>query len=282
MQTRDMKVDDPLDDFPARQLEFDGVTKKVYVSGTGPAVIVMHEMPGISPPVARFARWVREAGFTVYMPSLFGRDGAVVGAEEGGATFERVCVSAEFNALSGGRSSPVTGWLRALARLAHAECGGPGVGAVGMCFTGNFGLTMMLEPAVIAPILCQPALPLNEPDGLEISPAELRLARSRMEREDLNVIAFRFRDDPFCRAVRFEAYEKALGDRFVGHVIPDEAANRDLAPFFAQFVPSPHSVVTQNLIDRAGEPTARARAEMLAFLDMRLHRGAQAPAASPS
>ena len=122
-----------------------------YVAGSGPAVIVMAEMPGISPQVVRFARWVRDAGFTVYMPSLFGRDGAVPTAEEGIAVFQRACVSAEFRALAGNASSPVTQWLRALARLAHAECGGRGVGAIGMCFTGNFALTMMLEPAMLAP-----------------------------------------------------------------------------------------------------------------------------------
>jgi len=137
MATRDMKVDDSLDDFAAGDMTFDGVTKKIYVAGQGPAVIVMAEMPGISPHVARFARWVRDAGFTVYMPSLFGRDGAVPGAEEGTEIFQQACVNAEFNALAGGRSSPVTIWLRALARHAHQECGGPGVGAIGMCFTAK-------------------------------------------------------------------------------------------------------------------------------------------------
>lgn len=96
MPTRSMKKDDPLEDFTRRDVTFDGIGKAVYVAGAGPAVIVMSEMPGISPHVARFARWVREAGFTVYMPSLFGRDGAVPGAEEGAAILQRACVSAEF------------------------------------------------------------------------------------------------------------------------------------------------------------------------------------------
>src|SRR5438270_13124238 len=156
-----MHEDDPLDDFVAREITLDGVAKKVYVAGTGPAVIVMAEMPGISPHVARFSRWVRDAGFTVLMPSLFGRDGAVPSAEEGTEVFRRACVSAEFRAFAANESSPVTRWLHALARLAHAECGGPGVGAIGMCFTGNFALTMMLEPAMLAPVLSQPALPLD-------------------------------------------------------------------------------------------------------------------------
>src|SRR5438046_10268604 len=112
MPSRKLNEDDPLDDFEHRQIVLDGVNKVVYVAGTGPAVIVMAEMPGISPQVARFARWVREAGFTVYMPSLFGRDGAVPMAEEGSAALERACVSAEFRALVGGASSPVTQWPR--------------------------------------------------------------------------------------------------------------------------------------------------------------------------
>jgi dienelactone hydrolase len=89
MSGRSMKEDDPLEDFAPREITLDGVTKRVYVAGSGPAVIVMSEMPRISPHVARFARWVRDAGFTVYMPSLFGRDGAVPGAEEGAAVFDR-------------------------------------------------------------------------------------------------------------------------------------------------------------------------------------------------
>ena len=147
------------------------------------------------------ARWVRDAGFTVYMPSLFGRDGAVPDAEEGTAIFQRACVSAEFRALAANESSPVTKWLRALARFAHGECGGPGVGAIGMCFTGNFALTMMLEPSMLAPVLSQPSLPLNDPAGIEIAPDEVAEAvRERLEREDLTVLAYRFAGDKFCMA----------------------------------------------------------------------------------
>ena len=156
----------------------------------------MSEMPGISPHVARFARWARDAGFTVYMPSLFGRDGAVPDAEEGTAVFRQACVSAEFRAFAANQSSPMTQWLRALARLAHQQCGGPGVGAIGMCFTGNFALTMMLEPSMLAPVLSQPSLPLKDPAGLEIAPEDIRAVRERLEREDLTVLAYRFEGDP--------------------------------------------------------------------------------------
>lgn len=100
MSQPNLQQNDPLTDFEPRTTTLDGVTKTVYVGGTGPAVIVMTEMPGISPHVARFARWVRDAGFTVYMPSLFGTDGAVPTAKEGIAVLQRACVSAEFRALA--------------------------------------------------------------------------------------------------------------------------------------------------------------------------------------
>jgi dienelactone hydrolase len=270
MPNRNMHVDDPLEDFARREITLESVAKRVYVAGSGPAVIVMTEMPGISPYVARFARWVREAGFTVYMPSLFGRDGAVPGAEEGVEVFRRACVSAEFRALAANQTSPVTHWLRALARFAHQECGGPGVGAIGMCFTGNFALTMMLEPAMLAPVLSQPALPLNDPAGLEIAPEDIKAVRDRLEREDLTVMAYRFAGDRFCTAERFAAYAQALGERFIGRVLADSAANTDVAPFFAQRVGCPHSVVTAHLIDEAGQPTIAARDEILAFFAQRL------------
>jgi dienelactone hydrolase len=270
MPKRSMKQDDPLEDFKRQEIALDGVAKVVHVAGTGPAVIVIHEMPGISPHVARFARWVRDAGFTVYMPSLFGRDGANASADEGAAVFQRACVSAEFRALAANQSSPVTMWLQALARLAHQECRGPGVGAIGMCFTGNFALTMMLEPSMLAPVLAQPSLPLDDPAGLEIAPDEIRAVRQRLERDDLTVLAYRFEGDKFCRAQRFAAYSKALGKRFIGRVLPDSAANSDLAPFFERYVTTPHSVVTAHLIDEAGQPTITARDEILSFFTRRL------------
>jgi len=271
-----------LEDFRRREIAFDGVFKRFFVAGRGPAVMVMSEMPGISPEVARFARWVRDAGFAVYMPSLFGRDGAVPGVREGGAVFKRACVSAEFRALASGQSSPVTQWLRALARLARQECGGRGVGAIGMCFTGNFALTMMLEPAMLAPVLSQPSLPLNDPAGLEIAPEDIRAVRDRLERDDLTVLAYRFAGDRFCRAERFAAYAAALGDRFVGRVLPDSAANTDPAPFFAVRVACPHSVVTAHLIDEAGQPTIAARDEILAFFARRLLPDAGEPRSAAS
>jgi len=270
MPTRSVNEDDRLEDFDARNIELNSTAKTVYVAGSGPAVIVMAEMPGISPEVARFARWVRDDGFTVYMPSLFGRDGTVPDAKEGAAVFQKACVSAEFRAFAANESSPVTIWLRALAQFAHKECGGPGVGAIGMCFTGNFALTMMLEPSMLAPVLSQPSLPLNDPAGLESAPQELAAIRERLDREDLTVLAYRFAGDRFCTSQRFAAYAEALGTRFVSRVLPDSAANPQTASFFSRHVACPHSVVTAHLIDETGQPTIAARDEILAFFRLRL------------
>ena len=164
----------------------------------------------------------------------------------------------------------MTQWLRGLARFAHAECGGRGVGAIGMCFTGNYALLMMLEPAMLAPVLSQPALPLDKPEAVESPPDELAAIRARLDRDDLTVLAYRFEGDLICRAQRRAAYSGALGDRFVSRTLPDSAANADVSPFFAKYVPYPHSVVTQHLIDEAGQPTILARNEILAFFRHRL------------
>src|SRR4029434_9047307 len=133
--------------------------------------------------------------------------------------------------------SPGCALLRALPPHAHPLCGGKGVGAIGMCFTGNFALSLMLEPAVRAPVLSQPSLPIGSKDVLHIAPDELAAVKERMVRDDLTVLAFRFAGDAFCRAERFAAYQAALGDRFVGRVLPDECAMKGTAM-------RPHSVGT--------------------------------------
>jgi len=261
-----LNTDDPLSDFEAREVTLEEKTKRVYVSGDGPAVIVMHEVPGISPHVARFARWVREAGFTVYMPSLFGRDGAVPEAQEGGEVFQRVCISREFHVMGGGKTSPVVSWLRALAAMASNECGGSSVGAVGMCFTGNFAISMMIEPMMKAAVACQPSLPLDTPSAIEMSDEDAAAIAERLEREDLTVKGYRFEGDKFCMAARFATYRKHFGDHFDGQELPDGSANTETSPFFAAHITTPHSVVTQHLVDSEGEPTTEAKNEIIDYL----------------
>jgi dienelactone hydrolase len=268
--TGQVPLSDDLTDFEPRVFDHEGDERTVYVTGTGPAVVVMPEMPGISPDVARFARWVRDAGFAVYLPSLFGIDGAYPTTELGGPIMKRACVSAEFRAFAGGGTSPIATWLQALARQAHRERGGPGVGAVGMCFTGNFALSMTLDPSVIAPVVNHPSLPLDDPAALELSPQDAERIRRRFEEGDLRAIGYRFDNDRWCTGQRFAAYEALLGARFDGRVIPGEVANPSPPPFFRDLVGTPHSVVTAHLVDAEGHPTVRARDEIIGFLSERL------------
>ncbi|NML51809.1 dienelactone hydrolase [Streptomyces sp. R302] len=276
MTDRKKQLDDPLDDFSCRVVEVEGVGKRVYVTGAGHAVVLMPEMPGISPDVARFARWIRGAGFSVYVPSLFGVDGAYPLAEAAGTVVRRACVSAEFRAFAGGGTSPVVAWLRGLARVAHAERGGIGVGAVGLCFTGNFALSMTLEPAVVAPVVNHPSLPLDDPAGIELGAEDAVAVAERVRRDGLKVLAYRFEGDRWCTGRRFAAYRALLGEAFDGRVLPAEAANPDPPPFFREVVGCAHSVVTAHLVDSAGHPTVRARDEIIAFLAERLSPPAEA------
>src|SRR5207237_227488 len=101
---------------------------------------------------------------------------------------------------------------------------------------------------------------------------ELAAVRDRLERENLSVMAYRFDADRYCTAQRFAAYAAALGERFVGRVLPASAANPDPPPFFAKVVASPHSVVTAHLVDEAGHPTLAPRDEILAFFARRLNQ----------
>ena len=165
----------------------------------------------------------------------------------------------EFRAFGSGASSPVARWLRALAGMAHEESGGVGVGAIGMCFTGNFALSMMLEPAMLAPVLAQPSLPLDDPAGLEIAADELRQVAARLERVDLTVLGYRFEGDAFCRASARGLCPGAWFPLRRPRASDASASDDPRPPFFDRHVPRPHSVVTVGLVDRAGNrPLLRA------------------------
>jgi dienelactone hydrolase len=242
-------------------------TRDVYRKGSGPAVIVIHEMPGLHPEVLPFADRLAEAGMTVFLPVLFGAPGRPATHPASALTMlSGMCVRFEFNAWRAGRSSPIVDWLRALARKAHANCGGRGVGAVGMCFTGGFALAMMTEPAVVAPVLSQPSLPLGKKNaaGVDASSAEVACAKRRFVEEDLSMIGLRFKGDPFVPDARFETLKREFGERFEAI----ELEPKDARPGGLKH---PHSVLSINLKDEG--PTKAAEQRVIAFF--RERTGAQ-------
>lgn len=211
-----------LESWTAGQHTHDGVTHPTYRKGTGPGVIVIHEIPGITPEVIGFAEEVVEAGFTVVLPHLFGRPETPMNPLSLGKALTQVCVSREFTKLATGETTPVAGWLRSLARELHGELGGPGVGALGMCFTGGFALAMMVDPAVAAPVLAQPSAPFAVSPGrsrdLNLSPADLATVKERAA-SGCEVLGLRYRQDPAI-GKRFERLTEEIGDRFIRVELP--------------------------------------------------------------
>lgn len=257
-----MELRSDIADFTRRDVRLLGKTKPVLVTGTsGPAIIVIHEIYGFTLTLARFCRWVRDAGFRVYAPILFGKPDASNAEEPSVARIVSLCISREFAILRANKSSPVTDWLRALAHLAHEECGGPGVGAIGMCVTGGFALSMALEPIVLAPILAQPGVPALSPAALDIAPDDLNQVVARTQ-QGLRLRGYRFDGDELCKAQRFSTLARIFGDAFTGTELPDGAGNP--AGMKARGKP-PHSVFTGDLIDTPGQPTRAAVDEVIAF-----------------
>lgn len=241
--------------------------KTVYTAGQGPAVIVIHEVPCITPQVLAFAQKVVDAGFRVYMPSLIGTPGDSISPTNVPVAFAKLCISREFSVLSANKSSPVVEWLRALARRAHEECGGPGVGVVGMCFSGNFGLGMMLDAPVIAPVLSQPSLPAgpleSQKRGLHLSEKEKQAVHDKIKNQNAKILGLRFEGDFFCTGKRFEALREEFGDAFEGIELHPRHAKPGTG------MPA-HSVLTTHLIDEEGQPTQEALKRTLSFLSTQL------------
>jgi dienelactone hydrolase len=258
---------DTLADFEQSSFASEGTEHERYRLGSGPAVVIVSEMPGITPHVADFARKVAGAGLTAVLPHVFGEDGRGISGGYVASSFAKACVSREFTILATGRTSPVITWLRALARDEHERCGGPGVGAVGMCFTGGFALAMMVDDVVVAPVLSQPSLPF----GLtKAQKSDLGLSRPDRERvveralAGTCVLGLRFSGDKMSPPERFAALRELLGDKFISVELDSSAGNphghRKMA----------HSVLTEDLDDRPGTPTREALDQVLAFFTERL------------
>lgn len=270
-------ADDDLHDFERTSFTHEGKERTVFRIGTGPAVIVMTEMPGISPKVAGFARKVAAIGCTAVVPHLFGVPGrdpnpAARGGKLGSARYAMssivpACISKEFTTFAVGRTSPVISWLRALAAAEHERCGGPGVGAVGMCFTGGFALAMAVDDRLLAPVLSQPSMPMGitkkHRHSIDISPADLEVVKHRCAAEGLQVLGLRFTSDSFVPDERFQFLREQLGDAFIAVELGDEDANPDGAM-------KPHSVLTEHLIDEAGSRTRETLDQVLELFRTKL------------
>ena len=205
----------------------DGITHDTYRKGSGPGVIVIHEIPGMTPDVIAFAEEVVAQGHTVVMPHLFGVPEDAPTPRVLAREFAKICVNKEFTKLALNETAPLADWLRALARDLHEEVGGPGVGAVGMCFTGGFALAMMVDAPVIAPVVAQPSAPFalgkKRAADVNLSPRDLEIVKERVA-QGCSVLGLRFKDDPAVGR-RFDTYRHEFGDNFIAVEFPGRKHN---------------------------------------------------------
>lgn len=211
-----------LDTWTSGSHTHDGTSHPTYRKGTGPGVVVIHEIPGPTPSVIGFGEELVDAGYTVVMPHLFGRAEAPMSAGAVARSMRQVCVSAEFTKLATDVTTPIAGWLRSLARELHGELGGPGVGALGMCFTGGFALAMMVDDSVAAPVLCQPSVPFavgrRRSADLNLSPDDLATVKERVA-GGCAVLGIQYASDP-TTGTRFDTLDRELGDGFLRVDLP--------------------------------------------------------------
>ena len=259
---------DLLREFESTHFEHDGLRRPLYLRGEGPGIILMHEIPGIYPPVIEFAERLVSAGYRVYMPELLGEAGREFSNAYLLQSMTRACIAREFHVLARNHSSPITTWLRALSRKAFEECGGVGVGCIGMCLTGNFGLALMVDEFMMAPVLSQPSLPFPfgaaRKRALHLSDEDLEIVKKRTHDGGCPVLGLRFTGDALSPPERFERLREELGDAFEAIEIDSSKGNA------AGIEPMAHSVVTKDLVDEEGHPTRAALDRVMSFFAERL------------
>lgn len=266
--TKSAPIVEDYPDFEPGSYTFNGVSRPVYKSGEGPAIIVIHEIPGIYDEVWNFARRLNKEGFTTYLPSLLGLPGMAYSTANLVKSTVKLCVSKEFNRFAFREEAPIADWLRALARDAHRSCGGPGVGAIGMCFSGGFALAMMADESVIAPVLSQPSMPLTISKKLrrdiDVNASDIPKIKARMERDDICLIGLRFSGDKLVPASRFRYLTETFGEKFVGISIDSASGNSH------NIKANAHSVLTRDYVDEKDHPTYQAFQQVLALFKKQL------------
>jgi Dienelactone hydrolase family len=261
---------DRLRDWTPAPFSAAGLTYEVYTRGTGPGVVLLPEIPGLTPQVMGLANHLVDAGFRVAVPSLFGTPGRAVTPGYAVATLARACIAREFAAFARRADRPIAEYVRALARHLHDPDVAPGVGVIGMCFTGGFALAAAVEPAVLAPVASQPSVPFPVGSArkrdLCMSDRERDVVAQRVGAEGLCLVGLRFPQDGAAPGDRFAALHATFGDGW--RVIPLGSGDRN-PPGVGRFA---HNVLTYPDVEQPGHPTNEARSQVVDFLEERLRR----------
>lgn len=259
-------------DWSRRPFTAGGITYDVFTrapaSGGGRGVVLLPEIPGLTPAVIGLANHLVAAGFTVAVPSLFGTPGRPFGPLYAAGTMVRACISREFAAFARRADRPIAEYVRALARDLSERTGDRGVGVIGMCFSGGFALAAAVEPAVLAPVASQPSLPVplgaTRRADLGMSERERAAVAERIDTQGLCLLGLRFSKDRVSPSDRFTALQQAFGDGFRVIRLGTETRN---PPGVGRHA---HNVLTYADVERPGHPTNEARAQVVAFLRERL------------
>jgi dienelactone hydrolase len=245
-----------------------GITHDVYRKGDGLGVVLIPELPGIHPAVLALGNHLVDNGFTVASPSLFGEPGKPISAGYVLTSIARACVAREFMAFATNAQRPVARYLRALARDLNERTPGPGVGVIGMCFTGGFALAAAVDDSVLAPVLSQPSVPLPLTPARRRDPGmseeEMKVVVDRTRNDGLCAIGLRFTRDPMVPEERFATLRERLGDAFEVIEIDSSPGNK------YGFGRMAHSVLTDQVREYDGHPAYAARTRVVQFLKERL------------
>jgi dienelactone hydrolase len=203
--------------FDAFAFEAGGRRKTVFVRGEGRAVLLMHDMAGLTPECLVLARRLARGGLRVYVPLLFGWPGQasrVLGLGQ-------ALLSRDFNLFADEGPGALTDWLRPLCREISARDGWRRIGVIGMGITGSLVFSLLMEPCVWAPVTSHPStpFPLAERSRTCHGIPEQHLVNLRT-RSDVRLLGWRFSEDRLCPPQRFRRLAQLMGRRFDGREIP--------------------------------------------------------------
>lgn len=253
------------------------IEHSVYFAGSplDPPLLLMSELSGIAPGLLLFAERLRQAGYCVYMPWLFGP----LGRRAPLRNALRLCISREFGNLRAGVSAPITQWLRALASDIGRRHADGNVGVIGMCLTGAFAIPLILDRRVSAAVAAQPSVPLSllfaafgryggaAAQALNVGDQDIRAARVRLQTGEAQLLAVRCRADRICPPEKIERLQREFP---VGLTVRQYGAPQWRNALGAR----PHALFTKEYrVAPEGErqhPSREAFADLLGFLHRHL------------
>jgi dienelactone hydrolase len=253
-----------LEGWAVRPFTGGGLTHDVYEKGSGPGVVLIPEVPGLTPEVLGLAQHLVDSGLTVAIPSPFGTPGREGSMGYTLGTVSRLCVSAEFRAFATSAHRPITDFLRAVASDLAGRTPGLGVGVIGMCFTGGFALATAIDDSVLASVMSQPAVPFPLGGARKANPgvpaAEFDTIAARADAGNLCVLGLRFSEDSSAPRARFAGLTARLGDKF-------EVIELDSSPGnTGGYAKSAHSVLTGEVRENPENSAFAARERVVEFL----------------